>query len=300
MALISSSPCSARPFPTSHLLNHKPFCFYISTTAHSSAGAASRRLRCQPIAVTNFCSDHHGQTTLPASAFNPSTLSVDEAFDEGELWAAACLRVRSFNNLPRNAFGIEDYKQNLAEREFVALKERIAGKREGFKLVSCINATVPLSQISSLSDDLCAACKFSYEGQERVVVGTLDLNQCIKLPDEISGKKPERIGADFLRAYLSNVCVATELHRNGLGYALIGKSKLVAQKWGITDLYVHVAVDNDPARKLYEKSGFECETEEPAWQARFLSRPRRSLLWIGLPGVQRLHKVNCSLQSDLI
>lgn len=40
------------------------------------------------------------------------------------------------------------------------------------------------------------------------------------------------IGADFARAYLSNVCVAAELHRNGLGYAVIAKSKLVAQEWG--------------------------------------------------------------------
>lgn len=47
----------------------------------------------------------------------------------------------------------------LAEREFEALKERIAGKREGFKKVSCINATLPLSQLSNSADELCAACK---------------------------------------------------------------------------------------------------------------------------------------------
>jgi hypothetical protein len=40
------------------------------------------------------------------------------------------------------------------------------------------------------------------------------------------------IGADFLRAYLSNVCVAKELHRNGLGYWLVAKSKIIAQDWG--------------------------------------------------------------------
>ena len=40
------------------------------------------------------------------------------------------------------------------------------------------------------------------------------------------------IGADFARAYLSNVCVASELHRNGLGYAIIAKSKLIAKEWG--------------------------------------------------------------------
>lgn len=127
---------------------------------------------------------------------------------------------------------------------------------------------------------------FSYNGEDRVLIGTLDLNQCLRLPDEIVGKKPEGIQADFARAYLSNVCVAAELHRNGLGYAVIAKSKLVAQEWGISDLYVHVAVDNEPAKKLYLKSGFVYESDEPAWQARFLDRPRRILLWTGLPGVQ--------------
>jgi hypothetical protein len=47
----------------------------------------------------------------------------------------------------------------LAEREFEALKERVAGKREGFRRVSCINATLPLSQISNFADDLCSECK---------------------------------------------------------------------------------------------------------------------------------------------
>ncbi|KAI9117289.1 hypothetical protein K1719_011455 [Acacia pycnantha] len=97
--------------------------------------------------------------------------------------------------------------------------------------------------------------------------------------------KPEVIGSDVTRAYLSNVCVAKELQRNGLGYALLEKAKMVAYDWGITDLYVHVAVNNEPARKLYVKSGFVCESDEPAWQARFLDRPRRLLLWKGLSSV---------------
>ena len=33
--------------------------------------------------------------------------------------------------------------------------------------------------------------QFSDNGEERVVVGTLDLNQCLRLPDEITGMKPE-------------------------------------------------------------------------------------------------------------
>lgn len=170
----------------------------------------------------------------------------------------------------------------MTEREYEALKDRVGGMRIGFKRVTCINATLPLSPSLVSAHELCSSCKFLEDGENRVVVGTLDLNQCLSLADELTGKKPQGTGPDLKRAYLSNVCVAKELQRNGLGYALISKSKEVAREWGITDLYVHVAVDNKAAQKLYEKSGFVYENEEPAWQARFLGRPRRFLLWTHL------------------
>ncbi|KAG8372473.1 hypothetical protein BUALT_Bualt12G0069800 [Buddleja alternifolia] len=237
----------------------------------------SQHLNCQ-------LSDHQ-TVAIPwrTSRIDRSLLSVSETRSESELWAAACLRVRTFYDFNQQTFGIEDHKRYLAEREFEALKERVAGKRKGFRRVSCINATLPASLVCSISDDLCSSCKFSQDGEDRVVVGTLDLNQCSSLPDEISGMKPMGIGADFARAYISNVCVAAELHRNGLGYELIAKSKMVAEDWGISDLYVHVAVDNEAAKNLYMKSGFTLESDEPAWQARFLDRPRRLLLWAALP-----------------
>ncbi|XP_008223557.1 PREDICTED: uncharacterized protein LOC103323347 [Prunus mume] len=248
-----------------------------------SASPASLCVRRRPITACQLCT--HKQSVRH---FDQSTLTVAEGSSESELWAAACLRVRSFYHFKPSMFGLQDHRRYLAERELEAMKERVGGKRKGFRKVSCINATIPLSQISSpsVSDDFCSSCKFNNNGEDRVVVGTLDLNQCVSLPDEITGNRPEGIGADFARAYLSNVCVAKELHRNGLGYAVVAKSKLVAQEWGISDLYVHVAVDNEPAKKLYMKSGFVYEKDEPAWQARFLDRPRRILLWFGIPGVQ--------------
>ncbi|XP_052199028.1 uncharacterized protein LOC127806073 isoform X2 [Diospyros lotus] len=199
---------------------------------------------CPPIAVA--C------PSPPPRTLDKSALKVAEAAaaSEDQLWAAACLRIRSFYDF-QPTLGIEDHKRYLAEREFEALKERVAGKRTGFKRVSCISATLPLSHVANVFDDLCSACK--------------------------------GIGADFARAYLSNVCVAKELQRNGLGCMLIAKSKEIAEDWGISDLYVHVAVDNEPAKKLYMKSGFIYESEEPAWQARFLDRPRRILLWTEIP-----------------
>ncbi|KAF2540677.1 hypothetical protein F2Q68_00030367 [Brassica cretica] len=80
------------------------------------------------------------------------------------------------------------------------------------------------------------------------------------------------------RAYLSNVCVARELHRNGVGYKLNEKSKVVAREWGITDMYVHVTVNNEAAKRLYMESWFEQESAEPAWQALYLNKPQRLLL----------------------
>ncbi|XP_010265288.1 PREDICTED: uncharacterized protein LOC104603058 isoform X1 [Nelumbo nucifera] len=277
MASLSSSPLVSNPqwrtnsrscrFCTSHYFLRTPSSVFLSSR------------RCQglsrPIITSQLC-------TQELVTIDRSALVVAEAFSEEQLWAAACLRVRSFNEF-QESYGVQDHKRYLAEREFEALKERIAGKRIGFRRVSCINATLPLSETSNFSDDLCSACKFSEKGENRIVVGTLDLNQCLRLPEEITGKKPEGIGADLTRAYLSNVCVAKELHRNGVGYAVVAKAKELSQEWGITDLYVHVAIDNEPARKLYIKSGFVYENDEPAWQARFLDRPRRILLWTAIP-----------------
>ncbi|KAF8400439.1 hypothetical protein HHK36_013737 [Tetracentron sinense] len=212
MALLSSS---SSPISSPLLCN--------SHRSHSSLNCRNRGLF-RSLITSQLCT----QETL---TLDRSSLDVAEAISEEELWAAACLRVQSFYKF-EDSFGIEDHKRFLAEREFEALKERIAGKRLGFGRVSCINATLPLSHRSGFSDDLLSACKFSENGEDRVVVGTLDLNQCIRLPDEITGKKPEGIGADFARAYLSNVCVAKELHRNGVAHALVAKSKKVAKEWG--------------------------------------------------------------------
>ncbi|XP_011009948.1 PREDICTED: uncharacterized protein LOC105114918 isoform X2 [Populus euphratica] len=225
MALLSSSPS-------------------LSITSPNYRYYPSRRLCLYPISATHVVTPHH---------IDKSSLLISETSEEDQLWAAACLRVRSFHEFKPSTFGIQDHKRYLAEREFEALKERIAGKRTGFNRVSCLNASLPLSQLLSLpDDDLFAQCKFSENGEDRVVVGSLDVNQCMSLPDEITGMKPE-FGELFS---------------------------------GITDLYVHVAVNNEPAKQLYKKSGFIYENDEPAWQARFLDRPRRLLLWLGLPGNQ--------------
>ncbi|KAF8045814.1 hypothetical protein N665_4382s0002 [Sinapis alba] len=259
------------------LCSSLPSCSSIAIFSKSNTdgfrSSPSCRFRLRPISASHIL----------APAIDRSAIVISETVSENELWAAACLRVRTFNELNPSSYNIQDHRRYLAEREFEALKERVSGKREGFTRVSCVNATLPLSQLSTSSEDLCSACKYSDGIEDRVVVGSLDLNQCRWLPDEIAGTKPEGFSVDFARAYLSNVCVAKELHRNGVGYKLIEKSKGVAREWGITDMYVHVTVVNEAAKRLYMKCGFEQESAEPAWQARYLNRPQRLLLWLSLP-----------------
>ncbi|KAG8485770.1 hypothetical protein CXB51_019113 [Gossypium anomalum] len=215
MALLFSLPPPSSPSSSSS--SFSSHCFSISL---SSGHQSCRRIRFQPVAATT--TTHNRQHSIP---LDKSSLAVAEASEEDQLWAAACLRVRSFYDFQASSYGIhvrlyffhlvfkikkekkringllffhwrgikkalgvdifiygfppltldahgqdglwgdyifgslDDHKRYLAEREFVALKERIAGKREGFKRVSCINATLPLSQLSSSANDLCAACK---------------------------------------------------------------------------------------------------------------------------------------------
>ncbi|KAF6982563.1 hypothetical protein CFC21_000942 [Triticum aestivum] len=161
---------------------------------------------------------------------------------------------------------LEDRAGAVSIREFVTLDELHAAVR------------LRVRTFYEYARDTVGA-EFVEDGEERIVVGSLDLNQCLWLPDELTGKRPGVTESSHTRAYLSNVCVAKELQRCGLGYALVDKSKKLAR---ITDLYVHVAINNEAAQKLYIKSGFVYESEEPAQQARHLGRPRRLLLWLDM------------------
>nr|ASU54212.1 histone acetyltransferase [Hevea brasiliensis] len=284
MAILSSYPS---PLTISLSITCPNFCNSLNSTAFLQQ-STSHRFHIRPIAASQVCTPHE---------VDKSSLIIAETEAEDELWAASCLRVRSFYEFTPSSYGLQDHKRYLAEREFEAVKERIAGKRTGFRRVSCINATLPLSQLSSLSEDLCAECKHLGFGVYVDLSNKFRVSRNVFQGESAGWQKREAfsclrsgenggkgIGADFMRAYLSNVCVAKELQRHGLGYELVAESKIVAQEWGISDLYVHVAFENEPAKKLYTKSGFIYENDEPAWQARFLDRPRRLLLWIGISG----------------
>ncbi|KAI5077235.1 hypothetical protein GOP47_0007059 [Adiantum capillus-veneris] len=211
-------------------------------------------------------------------------IKVFEASSDSHLQAACNLRVCSFNNFPQT-YRIEEHQQYLSAIELEALKEKVEGKRPGFGKVTCVVATVS-SRFADIDQKIALLCKLTgiADGvvEDQVVVGSLDLNRTPRLPDEMCGSHPQGVEGQYRRGYLSNVCVAKAFQRNGVGTRLIKYARMLALKQGISDLYTHVAVDNESAKRLYIRSGFVLEKEERASEARLMGRPARLLLWTGL------------------
>uniref|UniRef100_A0A804REN4 Uncharacterized protein n=1 Tax=Zea mays TaxID=4577 RepID=A0A804REN4_MAIZE len=145
------------------------------------------RLRCLAAAAAS-ASPTDGAVLLERGG--SAAVAVREFVTLDELRAAVRLRVRTFHEYADDSVGTEDHRKALADREFEALQDRISGKMINFRRVSCINGTVPLSPSLMSAEELCSMCKFVEDGKERLVVGSLDLNQCLWLPDELTGKRP--------------------------------------------------------------------------------------------------------------
>lgn len=107
----------------------------------------------------------------------------------------------------------------------------------------------------------------------------MDLNVGAVLPaEELVGRLPEGSGARDGRAYLSNVCVAAAVRRRGVASGLLTAAEELAAVRGVQHLYVHVVADNAPAKQLYQRLGYQVESEESEGFARSLNRPRRLIL----------------------
>ncbi|MFQ6101117.1 MAG: GNAT family N-acetyltransferase [Anaerolineae bacterium] len=65
-------------------------------------------------------------------------------------------------------------------------------------------------------------------------------------------------------AYISNIAVAAGFRRRGIGWRLLESAEEWARARGRRSLSLHVAASN-PARHLYERSGFRLEKRSEEW-----------------------------------
>lgn len=70
-----------------------------------------------------------------------------------------------------------------------------------------------------------------------------------------------------LQPYISNVLVNGTARRRGFASRLVNACERTARDWGYADVYLHVEADYRPARRLYEKLGYEVIKEDGRWEA---------------------------------
>ena len=74
--------------------------------------------------------------------------------------------------------------------------------------------------------------------------------------------------------YISNLAVARDYRRLGIGSQLLGKCEQIALDWGYRETRLHVLDSNNSAKQLYCNYGYQISKIEANWGVWFDSTPR--------------------------
>ncbi|XP_071736275.1 GCN5-related N-acetyltransferase 6, chloroplastic-like isoform X2 [Rutidosis leptorrhynchoides] len=190
-----------------------------------------------------------------------------EAVLNEEYWMAAWLRAEAHweASAYKRFRHAEIFKMKFADQEFKALKKRCSGQ-EG----------------NSLQSFCLVAVKKEVKNIKRTVlnsiVGTMDLSIRQYLQGEtypglkkqcyvLASKQPYDA---HKYAYISNVVVAKYARRCGIASNMLCLGTHIATAVGMKKLFVHVDTDNEPARELYRKVGFQFVTTDDTSNNRLL------------------------------
>jgi ribosomal protein S18 acetylase RimI-like enzyme len=111
-------------------------------------------------------------------------------------------------------------------------------------------------EISKLSHPVCLAAVVNQWGETRIV-GTVE----VSLRGSFDRYKSDR--GQYV--YISNLAVSRDFRQRGVAQELLRGCESIAHSWGYRDLYLHVMSDNDRARNLYTKTGYQLLTTESIW-----------------------------------
>lgn len=207
------------------------------------------------------------------------TLKYDvfEAESDDQLEAASWLRAVSFYAYPpERKFAGDIHRMMVAEEELKALKAaRLAQSldKQEQERSACIIVVALVQDLvavglspEQIDGDGRLYLSSKTGGNEKIVIGTLDVHGVRALPGEVL------IGSSTNAAYLANVCAAPCVRRLGVGKTLLGAARVKAREWEVDDMYVHTQAVNEIALRFYERHGFVKEKEESANQAHYRGR----------------------------
>jgi ribosomal protein S18 acetylase RimI-like enzyme len=101
------------------------------------------------------------------------------------------------------------------------------------------------------------------------IAGTVEMSKRVPSPWE---------GTKLPYLYISNLAVKPGFRRCGVASQLLLACDRVAWRWGFTDIYLHVLEENQSARSLYKKIGYQVAGMDLSPRFWCFSPPRRLLL----------------------
>ncbi|XP_039017694.1 uncharacterized protein LOC120148733 [Hibiscus syriacus] len=172
-----------------------------------------------------------------------------EAILDEEFWTAAWLRAEAQWEDRLGERYANNFKRQFAEEEFNAIKRRYSGQQG--QTYTCV-VTVRKEERNVKRTVL------------KSVVGTLDFSIRHLLHGEsFPGEREKHVFCNISRTnlnkyvYVSNLCVAKSARRQSIASNMLYFVIESARSKGVEPVYVHVHRNNEPARELYQKIGFE-------------------------------------------
>ena len=120
-----------------------------------------------------------------------------------------------------------------------------------------------------------------YEDLKRRLKGASHQYACLVIVQESAANSSKIVGTVEIslrsqfwqplqprRPYIANVAVAPSHRRCGLAQYMLLACESISQTWGCKQLYLHVATDDPPAIRLYQKIGYQVCGQPLPWRRR--------------------------------
>ena len=134
---------------------------------------------------------------------------------------------------------------------------------------ACLVAIRRMSPKEAVFESRALDSPLSQAGESDRIVGTVEI-AVRNSPSLLHRRSPY--------PYLSNLAVLQEYRQQGVAQQLLKMCERIALDWGYHDIHLHVLENNDRARRLYDKAGYQVQQTETSLTSLVFGRSRQVLL----------------------
>jgi ribosomal protein S18 acetylase RimI-like enzyme len=109
-----------------------------------------------------------------------------------------------------------------------------------------------------------------YRSNQEYVLGTVEMG--------LRSRYAWQLSLTSRYPYLSNLAVHPQYRKQGIAQQLLSSCEQTAQRWGFSNIYLHVLENNRQAKRLYYKLGYRLKEIDSGWDSVLFGQPRRLFL----------------------